>query len=62
MVLSNQIAGFFDHQYVQKESVIVLHFWHEDTHKWKETSEHTYFSWLRSGIPRHAQIGNTGSG
>ena len=35
-VLSNHIAGFFDDQYLWRESIIVLDFLHRDRHQGRE--------------------------
>ena len=40
----NQIAGFFDHQHLYKESINVLHFLGRDKQQGKETSE-TSWAW-----------------
>ena len=43
MLLSNQIAGFFDHQHFWKESINVLDFLHGGSHQGKIASEATPF-------------------
>ena len=46
MLLTNQLAGFFDHQYVGKESIDILVFLHVVSYQWKIASETTTFSWV----------------
>ena len=38
MLMSNQIKGFFDYQYLWKESIIVLDFWRIDSYQKKVAS------------------------
>ena len=40
-VLSNQIAGFFDHQYLRKHTISVLYFLHGDSYLGKIVSKRT---------------------
>ena len=44
--LSNQIAGFFDHQYLSKESIDIFDFLHGDYQPGKVESETTDFDWV----------------
>ena len=48
VLLSNQIPGFFDHQYLWKESIGILDFLHGDNHQRKVASETTTLGWMRS--------------
>ena len=67
MFLSNQIAGFFDHQYLWKESINILEFLHEGSQQGKISSEtfSIYYFWfdearrarLRPNFPRLAHAG-----
>ena len=41
MLSSSQIAIFFDHQYLSKESIDTLDFLHGDNHQYKVGSETT---------------------
>ena len=43
-LLSNQIAGFFDRQYLRKISINALDFFHGEKHQQKKGSEVTTFS------------------
>ena len=57
MLSANQIASlFFDHQYLCKESVNILDFFHGDIRHWKETSEGTIFGWVWSAMPKLVKI------
>ena len=44
--LPNQIAGFFDHHYLWKESVDVLSLFDRNHHQGKTASEATTFGWM----------------
>ena len=50
-LLFNQIAGFFDHQYLSKESICILDFLHGFNHQGKVASEIITFSWVWLGVP-----------
>ena len=56
MLLFNQIAGFFDHQYIWKECIDILDFLHEGIHEGKVASKPTTFGWVCPGKPSYAQI------
>ena len=43
---SNQIARFYDHQYLKKESNDILVFLHRDIYLGKLASETTTFDWM----------------
>ena len=43
VVSSNQIAGFFDHQYLRKKSSDILFFYHEVSHEVKVASDTAIF-------------------
>ena len=49
-LLSNQIAGVFDHQYLWKESIAILVFLHGVIHQGKAASETITFGWVRSVV------------
>ena len=53
---SNQIAGFFDHQYLGKEFISIFEFFRGDTHSEKVASEATFFGWIFSDMSSHIQI------
>ena len=55
MLLSNQIARFFDHQYLWKESSDILDFVTGDIHYRKVVTVTTTFGWVWPGRPSHAQ-------
>ena len=46
MLLTNQMAVFFDHQYLWKESISRLDFLHGDNHQRKVASESYPFGWV----------------
>ena len=50
-LLSNQIAGFFYHQYLLKESTDVLVFLHGVIHQGKVASATTTFVWVWPVVP-----------
>ena len=43
---SNQIARFFDHQYLLKESIDGLDFLYDDNYLWKVAIETIIFGWV----------------
>ena len=49
-LLSKQIAGFFDQQYLWKESVDILDDFHGDIHEGKVACEFTIYGWLKPGL------------
>ena len=49
--LSNQIARFFDCQYMWKESTAILAFLHGDILQGTVASETTFFGWVRLVVP-----------
>ena len=55
MLLSNEIAGFFDPQYLLKESINMLQFLHGFSHQRKVASEATTFSSMWTGVSSHTQ-------
>ena len=48
---TNQNAGFFDHQYLWKESSSVIVFLHGVSHQWKVPYETTTFALVRPIVP-----------
>ena len=56
MLSSNQIARFFDHQYLWKESISILEFLYECSHQGKVASEATTFDAMWPDLPSHVQI------
>ena len=48
MLSTNQIAGFFDQQYIRKESIDIVDFLHEDNHQGTAASKTATFGsmWL----------------
>ena len=55
MLLTNQIVGFFVHQFVQKESVIIVEFFRGGSHQREVASEANDFGSVLPGIPSHVQ-------
>ena len=53
MLLTNQIVGFFVYQFVQKESVIIVDFFHGGSHQREVASEANDFGSVLPGIPNH---------
>ena len=49
--LSNQIARFFDHQYLWKGLIDLLHFLHGGDYQEKVASDATIFGWVWSVVP-----------
>ena len=47
---SSQIAGFFDHQFLWKNAIVILIFLHEVTHQGEVAPKTTIFGWLRSVV------------
>ena len=47
MLTANQIAVFFDHQYLWKDLMNLLDFLHEDNDQRKVASETTTFGWVQ---------------
>ena len=45
------IAGFFNHQYLWKESSVILNFQHGVNHQAKVASKNTTFCWARPVVP-----------
>ena len=54
MLSTNQIAVFFDHQYLWKQSINTSDFLHEDNYQRKVGSETTTFVWVWPVVP-HVQ-------
>ena len=52
MLSSNQIAGFFDHDYLWKECMDIFYFLQGNVHQGKITFETTTFIW---GMSRHCE-------
>ena len=48
---TNQVAVFFDHQYLWKESIDTLDFLHEDNNQGKVDYEKTTFGWVWPVVP-----------
>ena len=48
MFLSNKIAGFFDHQYLWKETIIVLDFLRRISYREKIGCKSTIVDWVLS--------------
>ena len=46
----NEISRFFDHQYLEKESIDILVFLHGVNHQENIASEITTFHWVQSGV------------
>ena len=55
MPLSNQIAGFFDRQYLWKKYIDIVNFLHVDMHQGDSIWDY-YFWVMFQSIPNHAQI------
>ena len=55
MLLSNQIPGFFDHQYLKKHCIMFFDIFHGDIPQGKLECETTTFSWVWSGMLSHDQ-------
>lgn len=55
MPLSNQIAGFFDRQYLWKKYIDIVNFLHGDMHQGDSIWDYYFWVMLQS-IPNHAQI------
>ena len=55
MPLSNQIAGFFDRQYLWKKYIDIVNFLHGDMHQGDRIWDYYFWVMLQS-IPNHAQI------
>ena len=55
MLLPNQIAGFFNHQCLWKESISNSEFLHGGNHQGNLASETTTFGSIRSRKPGHIQ-------
>ena len=55
MLLSNQIAGFFDPQYLLEESINMLQFLNGGNRQGQVESDATPFGSIWSGVPSHAQ-------
>ena len=55
MLSSNQIAGFFNHQYLRKQCIHILDFLRGDFTK-KRYHEGVPFGWVSAGMPNHSQI------
>ena len=53
-MLSNAISGFFDHQYLWKETVNVLHFLDRDSNPGKTVCKTTTAGRMWPGMPSHA--------
>ena len=56
MLSSNQIAGFFDHQYIWKKCLIFLDFLYGDIHVGKVACETATFSWACSDVLTNLQV------
>ena len=56
MLSSNQIAVFFDHQYLWKQYINIFDFLRRDIHKEQIACEVTTFGWVCPGMPNHTQI------
>ena len=55
MLLSKQVAGFFYHQYLCKETISVLDFLHRDNSQGKIASKSTDVGYMWSGVASHVQ-------
>ena len=55
-LLTNQTAGFFNHQYLRKESIVILVFFAQGQSLRKCGFEATNFDWVWSGILLSNQI------
>ena len=56
VLLSNQIAGFFDHQYLWKETINALDFLHINSYQRKIVSQGTSVGWMWPGVSSHSQV------
>ena len=54
MFLFNHIAGFFDHQYLSKETISVLDILHRDSCQKKIAFKKTTIGWVWPVKPSHA--------
>ena len=55
LLSSNQITGFFNHQYLWNEKVNLLGFLHKDSYEGKIISKTTTVGWVWLGVPNHDQ-------
>ena len=55
MLLFNEIARFFDHQFLKEGSVNILDFFCGDNHELKDAPECTTLSWVWSDNLSHAK-------
>ena len=57
MLLPSQVAEFFDHQYVRKETINVLDFLHRDINQKKIASKSTFVGYdqVCPAMPSHSQ-------
>ena len=53
--MSNQAVGFFDHQYLRKETINVLDFLHKDSYQREIVSKSSTVGWTWPGVPSEDQ-------
>lgn len=56
MISRIQIAGFFDHHYLQRKSIDILNFLHGASYQEKATCETSTFGLTGIGMPSRPQI------